>query len=468
MASYQDLLDAIARVGAATGDSKAWLSGLSDADLAVVTSPASVVAPSAIDNVLTKIRAGHRQAFDPSASVAAEGRAAEAIRTAETSLAQQNSVSAHLDLQVITAVLNAHATHAAGWEALDRLQNEIESAVATRTDLDTPAGARAFQRYLIDKLRDIKTVVETAGLDDTSKASLAAALASLYAGATPATADEHPPESKPTESAKPPGPAEAQLPVTDIPADLGTDPFADELLPDGLAPPPDPSTAGQPMAAPMIPPMAGIPALGGSSPATGPAPISSPLGDPAPMRLPTQDSLLDDPMLDEPVDEEPGDPDAGEDDDAVGEDVAEPPPPDDSTVVHLPNGETVTASSSQLAAAITAAVAGTPIPEAFRQQGITIPAPGTAVAHPVDPAGLIPGDIGMLMDRHALALGNGKAVFNNQIQPIASVTGPSFLGWEHPPEPGDKTTPRSAQQTQANQPTPTRPAVTAGPPAIGE
>ena len=40
-------------------------------------------------------------------------------------------------------------------------------------------------------------------------------------------------------------------------------------------------------------------------------------------------------------------------------------------------------------AAITAAVAGTPIPEAFRQQGITIPAPGTAVPHPVEPARVI-------------------------------------------------------------------------------
>jgi hypothetical protein len=123
----------------------------------------------------------------------------------------------------------------------------------------------------------------------------------------------------------------------------------------------------------------------------------------------------------------------------------------------------VTAPSPQVALAISAAVAGTPIPEAFRQQGIAIPAPGTAVAHPVDPVRVIPGDIGMLTDRHALALGNGKAVFNNQIQPIASVTGPSFLGWEHPPEPGSSTT-----TSKTDQPTPTRPAVTAGPPAIGE
>ena len=441
MASYQDLLDAIARVGAATGDNRAWMTGLSDADLALVTSPVNVISPNAIDNVVAKIRAQHRQAFDPvppgvPGPVAAEGRAAEAIRTAETSLAQQHSVSAQLDLQVITAVLNAHSTHSAGRAALDGLQDDIETAVATRTDLDTPAGARAFQRYLIGKLRDIKTVVETAGLDDTSKASLAAALASLYVGATPDSTEERAPDPKPAAPA-----AEHQPPSADIPA-VGTDPLDEALLPDDLAAlPPDPNAAGQPMPAPMIPPMAGIPALGGGSgsPPAGPAPMPPTLDNLTSPRIPTEDSLLDDPMLDEPLDDDAVEPAAGEDDEGAGEEPAALTS-DDATVVHLPNGETVTAASPQLAAAITAAVAGTPIPEAFRQQGITIPAPGTAVPHPIEPARVIPGDIGMLTDRHALALGNGKAVFNNQIQPIASVTGPSFLGWEHPPEPGSTTT----------------------------
>ncbi|MEZ0356254.1 DUF4226 domain-containing protein [Mycobacterium sp. SA01] len=465
MASYQDLLDVIARVGAVTGDSRAWLTGLSDTDLATITSPVSVVSPSAIDNVVAKIRAQHRAALDPVAPIdqspgVGEGRAADAIRTAETSLAHQNSVSAQLDLQVITAVLNAHAVHTAGREALDGLQRDIEAAVAARTDLDTPAGARAFQRYLIDKLRDIKTVVETAGLDATSKASLAAALASLYVGATPDSAAEAAPDAAPAAAT----PAE---PAVDLPPDLGPDPFIDGLLPDDLAPPPDPAAAGgQPVAAPMIPPMAAIPATGGGTGAgapAGPSPVPPTFDNLTPPRLPSADTsdLLDEPVPDEPIDDAPADP-AADDDSSVGEE-SDTPPPDDSTVVTLPTGETVTAPTPQLAAAITAAVAGTPIPEAFRQQGITIPAPGTAVSHPVDAARVSPGDIGMLTDRHALAVGNGKAVLNNQIQPIASVAGPSFLGWEHPPEPGaGTTTPRP------DRPAPTRPAVTAGPPAIGE
>ena len=455
MAGYQDLLDAIARVGAATGDNRAWMAGLSDADLALVTSPVNVISPNAIEDVVAKIRAQHRQAFDPVPGPAvAEGRAAEAIRAAETSLAQQYSVSAQLDLQVITAVLNAHSTHSAGREALDGLQDDIETAVATRTDLDTPAGARAFQRYLIGKLRDIKTVVETAGLDDTSKASLAAALASLYVGATPDATEDRAPEPKP--------PAEHQPPPADSSA-VRTDPLDDGLLPDDFADlPPDPSAAGQPMPAPMMPPMAAMPPLGGGSggPAAGPSPMPT-LDNLTPPRIPTEDGLLNDPTLDEPLDANADEPATGQDDEAVGEEPAAPTS-NDATIVHLPNGETVTAPTPALAAAITAAVAGTPIPEAFRQQGITLPAPGTAVPHPIEPARAIPGDIGILTDRHALALGNGKAVFNNQIQPIASVTGPSFLGWEHPPEPGSTTT-----TPKANQPTPTRPAVTAGPP-IGE
>ncbi len=455
MASYQDLLDAIARVRTATGDADAWMAGLSAEDLAVASAPMSVVAPNAIDNVLNKIRAQHGQVFDPPIT---EGAAADAIRAAESSLAQQNSMSAQVDLQVITAVLNAHATSAVGRTALDGLQNEIESAVTTRTDLDTPAGARAFQRYLIDKLRDIRTVVETAGLDATSKASLAAALSSLYATAAP-PAPEPPPEQprpQPTEPAATPATA----------ADVGTDPLLDQLLADDPGvppadlPPATPPPATPPPAAPMMPTVPSLPAMpsfgggglptgssGGAGllppPSLGSAPDVGSIPDPL---SPPEDALSEDPPDTEPA--------ADEEDAETTYHTGE----EESTIVHLPDGDIVTAPSPELAAAITAAIAGTPVAEAYGQQGITIPAPGTAVAHPVDPARLVAGDVGILTDRHAVALGNGKAVLNGKIEPISSVTGPSFLGWEHPPEPGSSTPP-----TKSERPTPTRPAVTAGP-----
>jgi hypothetical protein len=124
-------------------------------------------------------------------------------------------------------------------------------------------------------------------------------------------------------------------------------------------------------------------------------------------------------------------------------------PPAGPTNVTLPTGETVTAANPQLAAAIKAAAGGVPIADAFRQEGITIPPPGTAVSDPVDPSRLAPGDIGMFTDRHALALGQSEALLNGQIQHISTVNGPSFLGWEHPPGPiataaPDRTAPPAA------------------------
>ena len=156
---------------------------------------------------------------------------------------------------------------------------------------------------------------------------------------------------------------------------------------------------------------------------------------------------LDDALTDDPEDRRSSDEDGHED----TEPAAERPARSGPTTVTLPNGETLTAASPQLAAAIEAAAAGTPIAEAFQHEGITIPPPGTAVPDPLDPAQLAPGDIGMFTDRHALALGESRALVNGQIQHISTVTGPSFLGWEHPPVPvsaPDKTEP----------PAPTRPA----------
>ena len=141
-----------------------------------------------------------------------DGAAADAIRAAESALAHQTSLTAQVDLQVVTAVLNAHTDHGGAVAVLDRLQDEIEAAVLIRTDLDTPAGAREFQRYLLEKLRDIRTVIDTAGLDATSQATLAAALASLYASTAP-----NAPNTPNTPNA--PDTPSAELPLRGAPAD---------------------------------------------------------------------------------------------------------------------------------------------------------------------------------------------------------------------------------------------------------
>jgi hypothetical protein len=371
-----------------------------------------------------------------------EGDAADAIRSAEVALARQNSMTAQVDLQVVTAVLNAHQKAAAGNEALTRLQRDIEGAVTTRSDLDTPAGARDFQRFLIGKLRDIRAVVAGASLDDTSDSALMAAWTSLYNAGEPGegeVGDKPPPVATPVQPA-------AQT------RSAATEPDVDPYLDDDFGPPLDdpaaPSSAPTPAGTPSMPAFGGGGFPGG---ATTPG-LGAPAGFALPGPLAGSDASpkeLDDALKesDDPEDRLPSDEDGHED----TEPAAARPARSGPTTATLPNGETLTASSPQLAAAIEAAAAGTPIADAFQHEGITIPPPGTAVPDPVDPTQLAPGDIGMFTDRHALALGESRALVNGQIQHISTVTGPSFLGWEHPPVPvsaPDKTDP----------PAPTRPA----------
>jgi hypothetical protein len=382
-------------------------------------------------------------------------------------LAHQNSASSQLDLQVISAILNAHLKTVEGGEALHQLQQETETAVATRSDLDTPAGARDFQRFLISKLRDIRAVVANANLDDTSKSTLMAAWTSLYHAsknepAAPGQRRPVPgaPDNPPVAGA---GGQPAALP------DAATDPYLDSLLddPGTLAegfPAQDPTTAAlAPPAsamptAPMIPSFPSLDAgsLPGSMPGWN-SPGGLPLSNLSDRSEPEPKNSDEAPApSDEPNEEKGGE---GQES-AGGEPASSPAGP---TTITLPNGETVTAASPQLAAAIKAAVGGTPIADAFRQQGITIPPPGTAVIEPIDPLRVIPGDIGILTDRHALALGHGKALLDGQIQHIGTVTGPDFLGWEHPPVKVGPATATAPARTEP--PTPTRPATA---PATGE
>ncbi|BDB39593.1 DUF4226 domain-containing protein [Mycobacterium kiyosense] len=489
MATDQDVFAAMQLIAARTGDPKAWQAGLTAQEVIDFLSPAT---PGQVrDALLDRIRRQHPDVFDPAGAPLpdrvpapprspappdhADGDAAKAIAEAEAALAHQNSMTSQLDLQVVTAILNAHLTNAEGNDTLASLQREIETAVATRSDLDTPAGARDFQRFLIGKLRDIRAVVATAGLDDTSKSALMAAWTSLYN----ASKDE-PPRDRVAAAPAPAGSGGAsgggQQPAP-APSGSGSDPLLDSLLLD------DPGLAGAPMQEPAAMPAAssgaGSPPSSAAAPGAGAGLPSS--GSPSGLSLPglsgagtgRDGGALGDGLFDEESDrherkptdagskkddtDHDADHEADHQDDPQHQPEAEQPetPPAGPTTVTLPNGETVTAASPQLAAAIKAAAGGTPIPDAFQQQGISIPQPGTAVAHPVDPAQLTPGDIGIFTDRHALALGRSKALLDGQIQQVSTVTGPSFLGWEHPPAPEAHAA--GAPPPAGDVPTPTRP-----------
>ena len=494
MSTYLDLLAAVKYVRDRTGDPNAWQTGLTPHEVFAVVNP--MTRPERLDTLVTKIRQQQPDLFGPAPGAMPgdprvpprtagapptspepqQGEAAKAIADAEAALAHQNSASSQLDMQVISAILNAHLQTVEGSEALNKLQQETEAAVRTRSDLDTPAGARDFQRFLISKLRDSRAVVANASLDDTSKSALMAAWTSLYDASKnePAAPNQRPPAAAAPDDSPPTG--AGQRPAAS--PDAGGDPYLDSLLDDpgvlaGELPAQDLTAAPPASAMPMAPMMPSIPSLGaGSLPGGFSAPGSIP-GWSSAGGLPL--SRLLDGSEREPTDVDeghlasadpnskdhaPSDESDGHKDAEGKESSGEKPesPPAGPTTVTLPNGETVTAGSPELAAAIKAAVGGTPIADAFHQQGITIPPPATAVTNPIDPLRVIPGDIGIFTDRHALALGHGKALLDGQIQHIATVTGPSFLGWEHPPVKLGPATATAPARTDT--PTPTRPAAT--------
>ncbi|OBG77907.1 MULTISPECIES: DUF4226 domain-containing protein [unclassified Mycobacterium] len=466
MSGYDELLAAVKDVRDRTGDPNAWQKGLAPDEVAAVLNPTT--RPDHVAEILRKIRQPQVAASPPVSPPAGaepgheQGQAAEAIARAEAALAQQNSSSSQLDMQVVSAILNAHLQAIDGRDALIRLQRETETAVQSRSDLDTPAGARDFQRFLIGKLRDIRAVVLNASLDDTSKSALMAAWTSLYDASKGDrdTATGHPVADGVV------APADGTAGATPEDLDAEWDPLLDSLLGDDVAaddPGWAPSSAAGP---PPLPPAApAMPAFGaGSLPGFGGLPASGAGWEPA-GGLPFDAALGDDrPAVEDVDDDTPADADQADLPEDRDEDPAAPSDedaamPDETlpvgpTPVALPDGETVTAASPQLAAAIKAAVAGAPIAEAFQQQGLTLPPPGTPVANPIEPARLAPGDIGIFTDRHTVALGPEKALLDGQIQHISTVSGPSFLGWEHPPAPAAPAT----APAKPDAPTPTRPA----------
>lgn len=447
MATVEDVLAAIKHVTECTGDPNAWRSGLTGDELAVAATLLAA-GPRRLDGLLAGIRHRHPDLFGP-ARAHQDGEAADAIRAAGAALAQQGSATAQLDLQVVAAILNARQTTVDGRTTLTTLQHDIETAVRSRTDLDTPAGARDFQRFLIGKLGEIRAVVAGANLDDTSRSALMAALTSLYRSAT----DD---SDGPTRDPSPPG-AEQDSPAF---SDTEPNPYLDALSADELGAPIDDASA-QPPSPPSNAPVATPPNPGGM--AAPPPNWGSPGGFGLP-GLPAGDSIArpargsDDAepeydkasVLEQPLPED--DVDNRVDDEPAEVSPALEPPAGPVTVA-LPDGETITAASPQLAAVIKAAADGTPIADAFRQQGISIPAPGTAVADPIDPSQVQPADIGIFTTRYALALGHGEALVDGQIQNLAVVTGPSFLGWQHPPVPAIAGPP-----AKSDPPVPTRPA----------
>ncbi len=255
MATVEDLLAAIKHVNDCSGDPQAWRTGLTSQEVTDVAT-IYVATPQRVEALLGKIHSRHPDLFDSTTGAMVvppvhqpgsvsgpdppadqrptdhqEGDAADAIRSAESALAQQNSSTAQLDLQVVSAILNAHLTAVNGKEALNQLQRDVESAVRTRTDLDTAAGARDFQRFLLGKLKDIRALIAGASLDDTSKSALMAALTSLYSVSEESHSEPPAPSAPPAAPPAVGAPAASQNDSTES-DDIETDPYLDSPLGD--------------------------------------------------------------------------------------------------------------------------------------------------------------------------------------------------------------------------------------------
>lgn len=422
MTTRDDVLDAIRRIERAGGASDATREAQ-----AALTLP---LPEAAFDRVLDGLGS-----VQPPPAAEQQGRAAQAMNLAEAALAQQLSASAQFDRQIIAALRQAHQTTGEGRRRLENLETEIIGA-AQAWDLGTASGAREFQRFLIVKLAEIIRVVEEANDDDLSKQALATALTALYAAQTDRTA---PVDSTPESDRDPASPP--------LDPDGDADGYLDPLSKDE----PDPGYPFAPQRQPEAPAMPMVPGLGGDGPGFGGMPAAMPTGLPPAGWLPEPgggEAAADDPF--EPEQATPADDAAPPESEQTDEAASQETPHDDGPVtVTLPDGATTTVADARLAAAMQAAAEGTPVAEAFRRQHIDIPPPGIPVMAPLDPARLRPGDIGVFTDRHAVAVGDGKALLDGQIHLAGNLRGPGFLGWQHL---------RLEEPTAAGEPAPTRPA----------
>lgn len=437
MATREDVLDAIHRIEKAGGATDA-----TRAAQAALTMP---LPASGYEQVLSRLRSAEPARAEP--APLQDGRAAQAMKNAEAALAQQLSSTAEFDRQIIEALRQAHQTTQEGRRRIADLEMEIVGA-AHAWDLSTASGAREFQRFLIGKLGEIIRVVEDTNDDDASKRALATALTALYA-AQPGRGEPEP--------AGPKGDGDDD-PVPSPPVSGVADDAADEAYPDPLLddepPAPEQATFQRPPEAPAMP---SVPGLGADGPGFGALPAGLPAAFP-PAGLPAGPTPADtaddqDYPLEDPAPADDIAPDEAEGAGSTDDDPGREPQPDEGPVtVTLPDGATTTIADPQLAAAMQAAADGTPVAEAFRRQGIDIPPPGTPVTAPVEQARVRPGDIGVFSDRHALAVGDGKALLDGQIHLVSNLRGPGFLGWQHPPV-------RIQEPAPAGEPVPTRPAM---------
>jgi Domain of unknown function (DUF4226) len=111
------------------------------------------------------------------------GTSVGAIQARQAALAKHHDAVAEADRVLAEALAGAHAAMRESVRRLDAIADEIERAVPGQADLaiDTPLGAREFQRFLLAKQREIAAVVTDAHELDRAKRAVLDGLRDQYA-----------------------------------------------------------------------------------------------------------------------------------------------------------------------------------------------------------------------------------------------------------------------------------------------
>jgi hypothetical protein len=110
------------------------------------------------------------------------GPSLAAIQARQSALATQHSTVAEADRVLTDVLASAHAAMREGIRRLDAIADEIDRAIPDQGSLgvDTPRGAREFQKFLVAKQREIAAVVADAREFDRAKAAVLERLRGEY------------------------------------------------------------------------------------------------------------------------------------------------------------------------------------------------------------------------------------------------------------------------------------------------
>ena len=111
------------------------------------------------------------------------GPSVGAIQARQAALASQHSTVADADRVLAEVLASAHAATRESIRRLDAIAEEIDRIATDRADLavDTPIGAREFHKFLLDKQREIASVVAGARELDRAKRAVLDGLRAQYA-----------------------------------------------------------------------------------------------------------------------------------------------------------------------------------------------------------------------------------------------------------------------------------------------